>query len=59
MQEKEFQSKIFLHENINDFKKYFHAKSKNQNGSIQRKVLSTPEDFVALKFKQAQKKKQM
>ncbi|CDW89602.1 UNKNOWN [Stylonychia lemnae] len=50
VQQKEFEKKIYLNEKIDDFKKYFQVKMKNQNGNLERKILATPEDYEALKY---------
>eukprot|EP00347_Sterkiella_histriomuscorum_P019022 403343267 len=50
VQQKEFEKKIYLNEKIDDFKRFFQAKQKVQNGEMNRKVLATPEDFEALRF---------
>lgn len=57
IQQKEFEKKIFLHEKIDDFKKYFQIKKKNQEGNLERKILATPEDYLALKYQKALKSK--
>lgn len=55
-EKKEFEKKIYLHEKVDDFKKYFHAKSKLQEGELDRKIFSTPEDYVAFKAAKAKQK---
>eukprot|EP00347_Sterkiella_histriomuscorum_P018208 403346377 len=55
VQQKEFEKKIYLNEKIDDFKRFFQAKQKVQNGEMNRKVLATPEDFEALRFQKQQK----
>ena len=39
-----------MNEKIDDFKKFFSAKLKIQEGSLERKVLATHEDYKALRF---------
>ena len=49
-EKKEFEQKIFLHENVDDFKYYFTEKKKLYDGELHRKVLRTLKDFEGLRY---------
>lgn len=57
-EQKDFEKKIYLNENIDDFKYYFSEKKKQYIGDTNRKVLNTLEDYEGLRHKLQKKKEQ-
>ena len=49
-EQKGFEERIYLNENVDDFKMYFREREKDQDGDLHRKVLLDLDDYQGLKY---------